>query len=306
MSPPSAPGPEAGASRQALAAAIVTYTMWGLIPLVFQVAGHWGAGAWEILVHRVIWGLPAALVMVLMARQWREFRAALRQPRTLTFLVLSAALISANWIGFIWSVNNGHVLETSLGYYILPLLNMAAGALLFKERLSRLALVAVGLAAVGVALQTAALGRLPVMSLFLALSFLAYGIVRKRIAVDGQTGLAVECLILIVFALPYAAWLEATGRGHFLADPGLAALLVVCGPLTALPLALFAWAARRLPLSMMGFLQFIAPCLTFVIGIAQGEAFSPLRGVSFVFIWGGAAVFAYAVWSAARRLQRAA
>jgi chloramphenicol-sensitive protein RarD len=298
--------PASGTSRQALVAACVTYVMWGLIPLVFQVAGHLGAGAWEILVHRVVWGLPAALVMVLMARQGRELLAALRKPRTMALLVLSATLISLNWIGFIWSVNNGHVLETSLGYYILPLLNMAAGAILFRERLGRLELVAVALAAVGVALQTVALGHLPAMSLFLAFSFLSYGIVRKRVAVDGQTGLAIECLILIVFALPYALWLEATGAGHFFADPRLAVLLVICGPLTALPLALFAWAARRLPLSMMGFLQFIAPCITFVIGIAQGEAFSPLRGVSFVFIWGGAAVFAYGAWRASRQLQRAA
>lgn len=297
--------PASGSSRQALVAAVVTYTLWGLIPLAFQLAGRLGAGAWEILVHRVVWGLPAALVMVWMARQGPELARALRQPRTLAWLILSAALISANWIGFIWSVNNGHVLETSLGYYILPLLNMAAGAILFRERLGKLELAAVALAAVGVTLQTVALGHLPLMSLFLAFSFLAYGIVRKRVAVDGQTGLAIECLILIVFALPYAVWLDASGAGHFLHSPALAALLLVCGPLTALPLALFAWAARRLPLSMMGFLQFIAPCITFVIGIAQGEAFSALRGVSFVFIWSGAAVFAYGAWRAGRRAQRA-
>jgi chloramphenicol-sensitive protein RarD len=298
--------PASGSSRQALVAAVITYTMWGLIPLAFQLAGRLGAGAWEILVHRVVWGLPAALVMVLMAKQGPELMAALRQPRTMALLVLSATLISLNWIGFIWSVNNGHVLETSLGYYILPMLNMAAGAILFRERLGRLQLCAVALAAVGVTLQTVALGHLPLMSLFLAFSFLAYGIVRKRVAVDGQTGLAIECLILILFALPYAIWLEASGAGHFLHSAALAGLLLICGPLTALPLALFAWAARRLPLSMMGFLQFIAPCITFVIGIAQGEAFSALRGVSFVFIWGGAAVFAYATWQASRRLQRAA
>jgi chloramphenicol-sensitive protein RarD len=289
----SPPAPE-GESRLALAAGVTCYTMWGLVPLVFQLIGHMGASPWEILAHRTLWGAPAALVFVLWARQGREALAVLRQPKTLAWLALSTTLIAVNWSLFIWAVNSGRVLETSLGYYILPLLNMAAGALLFGERVDRAGAVAIGLAGAGVALQALALGRLPVVSLLLALSFGGYGVVRKRVAAEAQTGLLIECALIAVPSLGFVLWLQRHGLGHFGHGLAVSAWLLACGPVTAVPLVLFAWAARRIPLSAMGFLQFIAPTMTFVLGVMQGEAFSVLRGISFGFIWAGVAVFALA------------
>jgi chloramphenicol-sensitive protein RarD len=181
---------------------------------------------------------------------------------------------------------------------------MAAGALLFRERIDKAGAIAMALAAIGVVIQTAALGHLPIVALVLALSFGGYGIVRKHVSAEAQTGLFVECAVLAVPGLAYVAFLQSSGGGHLTASPASAFWLVACGPITALPLMLFAWAVRRAPLSAMGFLQFISPTMTFFLGIAQGEAFTPARAVSFAFIWGGAAVFAAGAWRRSRRLRR--
>jgi chloramphenicol-sensitive protein RarD len=287
-------------STAPLAAGVGCYVIWGLVPLLFQLIGRMGVSPWEILAHRTVWSVPVALLFVWLSRQGAQTLAVLHNPRTLGWLTLSAVLIAANWSVYIWAVNSGRVLETSLGYYINPLLNMAAGALIFRERIDRIGLVAIGLAALGVAIQTVALGHLPFVSLALAFAFCGYGIVRKRVAADAQTGLLVECLILSVPGLAYVLWLEAHGGGHAFGDPVALTWLIICGPMTAAPLALFAWAARRVPLSAMGFLQFIAPTMTFGLGVLQGEAFTPLRAASFLFIWGGAAVFAYGAWRRSR------
>jgi chloramphenicol-sensitive protein RarD len=286
-------------SRLGLSAGIGCYVIWGLIPLVFQLLGRLGASPWEILAHRTLWGAPAALILVLAARQGRQALELLRQPKTLAWLGFSAALIAVNWSTFIWAVNAGRVLETSLGYYIVPLFNMAAGAVLFRERLDRAGILAIALAAAGVVLQALALGHVPLVSLLLAVSFGGYGVVRKRVAAEAQTGLLAECLLLAVPGLAYVLWLQGSGSGHF-QDPVTAAWLIACGPITAVPLALFAWAARRIPLSAMGFLQFITPTMTFVLGLRQGEPFTPLRAVSFALIWAGVAVFAWAAWRGSR------
>ena len=302
MPPPSAPGAEA---RLALTAGIGCYVIWGLVPMLFQLIGRMGVPAWEILAHRTIWAIPAALLFVLAAKQGHQVLAVVRNPRVLGWLAVSATLIALNWVVFIWAVNSGRVLETSLGYYLNPLLNMAAGALVFHERINRVGKIAIGLATLGVAIQAFALGHIPYVSLAVALSFGGYGIVRKRVAADAQTGLLVECVILAIPSAFYLLWLEQTGMGRGLSNPAALAWLIACGPLTAIPLVLFAWAARRIPLSAMGFLQFIAPTMTFVLGVVQGEAFTPARAVSFAFIWAGAAVFALGAWRAARRTSRA-
>jgi chloramphenicol-sensitive protein RarD len=293
----SAPG---GESRLALGAGIGCCLMWGIVPLVFQAMGRLGISPWEILANRTVWALPMAFVFVVAARQGGQVRSALRSPRTLVWLALSALLIAANWSIYIWAVNSGRVLETSLGYYINPLIAMAAGALIFQERIDRLGALAIALAALGVAVQAVAIGGLPAVSLALAVSFGGYGIVRKRVAAPAQTGLLVECLLLAGPGLVYVLWLQGSGAGHLGASLPATAWLLACGPVTAVPLVLFSWAARRIPLSSLGFLQFIGPTIAFVIGVAQGEAFTPLRAASFVFIWGGAAVFAYGAWRRSR------
>ena len=294
-----------GESRLALGAGLGCYLIWGIVPLVFQAMGKLGVSSWEILANRTVWAVPMALVFVLVAKQGREVLALLKTPRTMAWLTFSAALIAANWSIYIWAVNSGRVLETSLGYYINPLLAMAAGALIFNERIDRLGAVAIALAAVGVTVQAIAIGGLPLVSLALAFSFGGYGIVRKRVTASAQAGLLIECLLLVGPGLAYVLWLQRAGLGHLGATLPATAWLLACGPSTAVPLVLFSWAARRIPLSTLGFLQFIGPTIAFVIGVVQGESFTPLRAASFVFIWGGAAVFAFAAWRRSRPELRA-
>jgi chloramphenicol-sensitive protein RarD len=301
----SSPAFAAGEGRWALSAGIGCYLIWGAVPLAFQAMGRLGVSSWEILAARTVWATPVALLIVWLARQGAEARAILRNGPTLAWLALSSLLIAANWSIYIWAVTSGRVLETSLGYYIIPLIAMAAGAALFRERIDRLGASSMALAGVGVALQAVAIGGLPVVSLALAVSFGAYGIVKKRVAASAQAGFLVECLLLVGPGLAYWLWLHAQGQGHFLASPVHAAWLIACGPLTAVPLVLFAWAARRIPLSWLGFLQFISPTISFAIGLAQGEPFTPLRAASFAFIWVGAAIFAYGAWRRARLVRMA-
>ena len=293
----------AGERRAAFGAGLVCYLVWGFVPLAFQAIAREGVGPWETLAHRVIWGGLAALVFVIGARQGRQVLRVLREPKTLGLLTLSAALIAVNWVVFIIAVNSGRVIESSLGYFITPLVNMAAGALIFRERLNRIGIAAIALALVGVVIQAFALGALPVTALLLAASFGGYGVVRKWVSADAQTGLFVECLVLAIPALAYIVFIEHSGDGHLAAGPAAVGWLIASGPITAVPLALFAWAARRLPLSVMGFMQFIGPTIAFFIGIAQGEAFTAVRAISFGFIWLGAVVFILGAWQASRRFR---
>jgi len=292
-----------GESRLALGAGIGCYLIWGIVPLAFQAMGRMGISSWEILAARSVWATPVALLIVLLAKQGDEARAILKNPRTLAWLGLASLLIASNWSIYIWAVTSGRVLETSLGYYIIPLIAMAAGAVLFQERIDRIGAASMAIAAVGVALQAVAIGGLPFVSLALAVSFGAYGIVKKRVAASAQAGFLIECALIAGPGLAYWLWLHAHGQGHFLASPGAAAWLMFCGPMTAVPLVLFGWAARRIPLSALGFLQFISPSIGFVIGLVQGEPFTPLRAVSFAFIWAGASIFAWGAWRRARSVR---
>lgn len=294
-----------GEPRLALTAGIACYLIWGFVPLAFQAIGRHGVGPWEILAQRIVWSVPAAAVFVLVAGQARQVAEVLRQPRVLAWLGLSSVLIAINWVVFISAVTGGRLLETSLGYYINPLVNMAAGALIFRERIDRIGFVAIGFALVGVVFQAVALGHLPWVSLILAFSFAGYGVVRKQMAADAQTGLLVECLVLGLPSLGFIGWLQMQGQGHFTQDLPTALWLIASGPITAVPLVLFSWAARRIPLSAMGFLQFMAPTISFAIGLSQGEAFTPARAISFAFIWCGAAVFLYGAWRRSRAVLRA-
>jgi chloramphenicol-sensitive protein RarD len=300
MSPSAAAPAE---SRRALVAGIVCYLIWGALPILFFAMGKAGASSWEIVGQRVLWAPPAAGLLVLMSGRLAAVGVIFRQPKVLAQLALSAVLIAINWLVYVWAVNHGRNLEASLGYYINPLIAMAAGALIFRERLDGFGRAAIALAAAGVALQALALGRLPLISLTLALSFGSYGIIRKRVDADAQTGLFVECLLLFPFAAAMMVWLAGHGGVAFGSGLGTSALLAFAGPVTVLPLALFSWAARRLPLSTIGFLQFIAPTINFVIGVERGEPLTALRIASFVFIWGGAAAFAFGAWRAVRRAR---
>ncbi|MFZ5670250.1 MAG: EamA family transporter RarD [Pseudomonadota bacterium] len=291
--------------RAALIAGTLCYTLWGVFPLYMHALARQGVGPFEITAERAAWAVVWAGALVFAAGRRAELARVLREPRTLGLLALSALLISINWLLYVIAVNTGRTLEASLGYYINPLLNMAAGGLVFRERIDRFGLAAIGLAGVGVALQTAAVGHPPLLSLGLALSFCGYGLVRKVVRADAQTGLFVETLFLALPALGYVLWLQGRGLGHFGAGAWTTFLLVCAGPLTIVPLALFAWAARRIPLIWLGFLQFIAPTLQFVVGVLAGEPLTPLRAAAFAAIWTGVAVFALGAWRGARRLAAA-
>lgn len=292
---------ETPTSRRPVLAAATCYTIWGFVPLLFQAIGRMGVDPWEILTHRTVWATPVAGLFVVLGGQRSQLAKVCARPRVLAWLGLSAGLIATNWVIFILAVNTGRVLQTSLGYFITPILNMAAGALLLRERLDRIGQGAVVLAVIGVAVQAWALGRLPWVSLVLAVSFCAYGVVRKQVNADAQTGLFIECAVLLGPALAYGVWLERHGVSHFGRGEPATPWLVAAGIVTAVSLLLFAWAARRISLSALGFLQFIAPSITFVLGIVQGEPLTALRGLSFALIWTSAAVFLWSAWRRARR-----
>ena len=292
-------------ARAALLSAVGCYVLWGFMPLLFMGQAALGFSAPEILSHRALWSVLIAGALVLFAGQSGQVRAVLRQPKTLAWLTLATALIAVNWGLYVWATTHHATLEASLGYYINPLLNMVVGLWLFREKIDRWGWVAIGSAAVGVLLQTLALGRAPWLSILIALTFAAYGVIRKRVAADAQTGLFVECLMMIPVAAAILIWLGQAGQAVGFAGASHWAWSISSGLATVLPLALFAWSARRLPLSTLGFLQFLAPTLQFAIGVASGEALTPLRIASFVFIWAGALVFALAALQR-RRAERLA
>lgn len=289
-------------SRAALLSAFGCYVMWGLMPLLFMGQHALGFDAFEILAHRALWAVLVAGLLVLLAGQGRQVLAVFRNPKLLAWLILSTALIAVNWGLYVWATTHHATLEASLGYYINPLLNMVVGLWLFREKIDRWGWIAIGLAAVGVALQALALGRPPWISIALAVSFASYGVIRKRVPIDAQAGLLVECLLLAPLGLVWVLWLQQTGAGVAFDSPTNTLWALANGPATVLPLALFAWSARRLPLSTIGFIQFLAPTLQFAVGVWSGEPLTGLRIASFAFIWGGAAVFA----TAALLRQRAA
>jgi chloramphenicol-sensitive protein RarD len=304
MSPP-APAP-GGNSRAALGAGVACYLLWGTTPILFIVISRAGASPWETLGQRALWSISWAALLVALAGQGAQVRRVFTQPRLLGMLALSALLIGTNWGIYVWAVSDHRVLESSLGYYINPLMVMAVGVVFFHERIDWLGYLAMGLAALGVVLQTVALGHPPMISLLLAASFCAYGVIRRQIPVDAQAGLFVECLLMLLPAIGLLVWLHGAGMAVFGVHLAPSLLLAAAGPATVAPLALFAWTARRLPFSTIGFLQFIGPTMGFAIGVASGESLTPLRAISFGFIWAGAATFAIGAWRVNRRIQPSA
>jgi chloramphenicol-sensitive protein RarD len=275
-----------------LLAGIGAYGTWGLIPGYFKAVA--AAPPLELLAHRVVWALILLLVLLKQQGRLGELREALRPGRTLVMLSASTVLIAINWLVYIWAVVGGRVLEGSLGYFINPLVNVVLGVLVLKEKLEPPVVWAVAMAGLGVAWLTLSIGHPPWVSLTLAFSFGSYGLLRKLAPVVAVVGLAVETLLLFPFALGFLVWARESGRLTFLAgDLGLDALLVLAGPLTAIPLLLFTAAARRLPLSTLGFIQYLSPTLQFLLAVfLWGEPLGPERVVAFACIWSGLLIFA--------------
>lgn len=280
-----------GAREQGLAAGAAAYFLWGVFPIYFKTLAF--APPVEILAHRVVWALVVLVPVVLWQRLGGQLRAALRPGRGLLFLVASALLIAANWLVYIFAVLSGRILEGSFGYFINPLISVLLGVLFLGERLDRPTWLAVGFAAAGVAYITIAAGQLPWISLVVAVTFGGYGLVRKVAPVGAVAGLTVETLLLFPLALGYLAFAGHAGTLAFgSGDRGQDLLLLLAGPLTVIPLLLFTGAARRLPLSMLGLLQYIAPTLQLGVGaLVYGEPFSRSRAIGFGLIWTGLAIF---------------
>ena len=301
MSDTASPRPPESLDRTGLMAALVCYVIWGAFPLLFHQMGVRGTSPWEIVGWRTVFAVPVSLGLVLLTGGLRNLRAIIGQPRQLVLLALSATLIATNWTVYVWAVSVGQTLSASLGYYINPLVNAAVGALFFRERINRWGIVALSLATVGVLAQAVALGAPPWVALVLAGSFAGYGAVRKQTRADAQGGLLIECLILSPFAVGLLVWLAQRGTLTFGHGVDVTLLLLTCGPVTVAPLALFAFAARRLPFNVVGFIQFITPTLQFACGLAQGERLTWQSLVAFAFIWAGALVFAVNLVARLRR-----
>ena len=283
----------AAENRSGLWVAVASFVLWGLMPLYWHLLK--AVPSLQIVAHRVVWSalLVAAWLLWKQGRGW--LRVALARPRAAWMLALSGTLIGFNWSLYIWAVNAGHVVESSLGYFINPLLNVVLGVVFLHERLSRAQWIAVALAAAGVLWLTVQFGQPPWIAICLALSFALYGLLRKLLAIDAVAGLGVESVYLFLPALALLAWGESHGQGGFFSawGAGIDVLLIVGGALTALPLIGFAFAVRRVPLSVVGLLQYIAPTLQFLTGVfVFHEAFDQQRLVGFVFIWIGLAIFA--------------
>ncbi len=290
--------------RNGLFAAMAAYGLWGFLPLYFQFLGD--LPPLVILAHRIVWSVPTALILIIAAGKRGDVANLFRNPRLMFTLFASSIAIAANWTIYIWAVTNHRVLEGSLGYYINPLIVFLFAALFFGERFRPLQIVAVGIAALGVLNQTLVVGQFPWVSLSLAISFAIYGAIRKTTAVDSRVGFGMEALWLAPAALLYLTLFLPAGTSAFgSGEPNLIALLVLAGPLTATPLILFAMGARRLKLSTIGILQFIAPSVQFVIGIAMGENFTPGHAVTFALIWIGVITFTLAGRQAPARIRTA-
>lgn len=268
-----------------IAYALAAYLLWGLLPIYLHLLG--AIATPEILAHRILWSLVTMVVLLAALRRYAWIPAALAQPRALARFALTASLISLNWVLYIWSINAGHTVDASLGYFINPLVNVLIGALLFKERLRRAQVLALLIAALGVAWLTWLAGAPPWIGLALALSFSFYGLLRKTAALGALEGFTVETALLAPLALAYVAWLAAHGRLGFATAPTrLQVLLMLAGPATTAPLLLFAAGVRRIPFSLTGVLQYLAPTLQWLTGIYLfHEAFDPHKAIGFGLIW---------------------
>ena len=286
-------------TRDGLIAAFLAYLMWGVLPVYFKLVED--VATLEVLVHRIIWAVPFGALIIFSRRQWPEVRRALADVRVVGYLVLAAVLIAGNWFVYIWAIQKDQIFQASLGYYINPLLFTLAGVLLFGEKLRSFQIAAIFLAAAGVLILTISSGQVPVIALILGTLFTIYGVIRKRIVVGGMPGLFIETLVLLPFSMAYLVWIMISGAAEFgSGSPSMMVLLILAGPVTVLPLLCFALATRRLNLSTVGFMQFIAPTLQLIIGVLYGEELTSAHVVCFSLIWLAVGLFSWDAWRARR------
>jgi len=292
---------EKTALRAGIISAVSAYTMWGIAPLYFKLIDHINAD--EILVHRVVWSTVLLLLVVLLTRRWASFISTISQPKIVLRLTISATFLAVNWFMFIWAVNNDHLLDASLGYYINPLFSVALGVIFLGERLRPWQLFAVGLALIGVLIQLFMIGSLPLISLALAATFGIYGLLRKKMPLDSFVGLLIESLMMLPIALIYwLVFLKTNTANMFDNAISLNMLLVCAGIVTTAPLLCFTAATKRMTLSALGFFQYIGPSIMFLLATFYYQ--EPLyfaKMITFACIWLALAIFSFDSIKARRR-----
>jgi chloramphenicol-sensitive protein RarD len=287
-------------TRDGMISALIAYLLWGVLPLYFILVKD--VSSLEVLAHRIIWAVPFGALIIYLRKQWQEVGRALTHPGMLLYLSTSALLIAGNWLVYIWAVQSDQIFQASLGYYINPLLFAVVGVFLLGEKLRSPQIAAVALAALGVGILTVSGGELPAVALFLGTSFTIYGVIRKRVVIGGMPGLFIETLVLLPVAVVYLIFLLTHGQAVFWgAGTGRSLILVMAGPFTVIPLLFFALAARRLKLSTLGMMQFIAPSIQFLIGVLYGEQLTTAHLICFGCIWTAVLLFSWDAWRSSRR-----
>jgi len=298
------PTPEKAALRAGIISAICAYTMWGIAPLYFKLIDHINAD--EILVHRVVWSTLLLTLVVLFTKRSRYFIDTITQPKIVFRLTISATFLAVNWFMFIWAVNNDHLLDASLGYYINPLFSVALGVIFLGERLRPWQLFAVGLAFIGVIIQLFMMGSLPIISLALAATFGIYGLLRKQMPLDSFVGLLIESLMMLPIALIYWLVFLKTSTTNMLDNTLSLNLLLICaGIVTTAPLLCFTAATKRMTLSALGFFQYIGPSIMFILATFYYQ--EPLyfaKMITFACIWTALAIFSFDSIKARKRADR--
>ncbi|MER2540317.1 MAG: EamA family transporter RarD [Azonexus sp.] len=279
---------------------LLAYGIWGFFPLYFRQLAH--VSPMDILANRAVWACVFVGILLSLRQRWASVLIIFKNPRQLAMLALAALLVSSNWLVFLWAVAHQQVVASSLGYFLTPLVNVLLGLIVLKERLNRLEWLAVGLAVIAIANEIITLGSLPWVSLFLAVTFGTYGLVRKQIPVDAISGLWLETLAMLPVCGIYALWMAQSGHQVFAPNNALTVtLLIGAGILTAVPLMAFAAATQRLDLATVGMLMYINPTLQFITAIwIFGETLQPARLISFALIWSGLFVFSWSMWQKLR------
>ncbi|QOL26294.1 EamA family transporter RarD [Thalassotalea sp. LPB0316] len=280
-------------SRTGVINAVAAYSMWGIAPLYFKLIAEVSSG--EILIHRIVWSSLLLFGLLVVMRKIPATIKAIKQSKTLTILSLSATLLAVNWFLFIWAVNNDYILDASLGYYINPLLNVALGMIFLGEKLRRLQIIAVVLAIIGVGVQLVILGSIPIISLALAGTFACYGLIRKKLAIDTFIGLFIESLLMLPVALMAWLWVIDSSTVNMANNSAYLNTLLICaGIVTTAPLLCFTAAAKRLPLSTLGFFQYIGPSIMFLLAMFHfNEPLALPKLVTFGFIWSALAIYSF-------------
>lgn len=271
--------------------AFSAYIWWGFIPIFWKQLDHISSA--EIVMHRMVWSCLLVFVLIVIMRQWGEFKRIFSQPKVLLRLFIASALVSLNWGVFIWAVNNGHLVETSMGYFINPLINVLFGVLFFAESLRKGQIFSLSIALLGVLYLVFAFGSFPWISFVLAITFALYSVVKKSISVPATHGMAIETLFFVVPALVYLSYIEFNGTAQFLVSDYNTGMLILGGLFTLIPLLLFAAAAKRVTMTVLGMAQYVGPSLQLLIGVViYDEPFGSERMIAFGLIW-----FALAVYS---------